>query len=171
MHAMLRYGLLGGGLLCLPMFGPYFLFGLRVEWMSAGEVVGYAGMFLCLTATFFAMRAEHRRRGPLGYGGALAVGVGVSAIAGLLFGLATWAFYAFVGDSLPEALLQFYLQQAQDPSLAPAESARRVAEIEAMRPFFFNRPLQAAVMFATVFVIGVLESLVGAALVVRGRTG
>ena len=40
-----------------------------------------------------------------------------------------------------------------------------------MRPFFFNRPLQAAVMFATVFVIGVVESLVGAALVVRARAG
>src|SRR5690606_32280361 len=106
-------------------------------------------------------------RGPLGYGGALAVGVGVSAVAGLLFGLATWVFYAVVGDALPEALLQFYLQQAQDPSLAPAESARRVAEVESMRPFFFNRPLQAAVMFATVFVIGVLESLVGATIVVR----
>ncbi|MCK7595256.1 DUF4199 domain-containing protein [Pseudomarimonas salicorniae] len=162
MHPTIRYGLIAGGLLCLPMFGPYLIFGLRPEWMRVGEVIGYTSMVLCMTATWFAMRHEQQRRGPLGYGRLLGVGVGVSAVAGLIFGLATWGFYALAGDALPEALIEFYLAQARDPGLDAAESARRVAEIESMKSLFFNRPLQAAVMFATVFVIGVAVSLVAA---------
>ena len=167
MTSAIRYGLIAGGLLCLPMFGPYFVFGLRPEWMAAGEVVGYASMLLCLSATWFAMRHEQQHRGPLGYGALLAVGVGVSAVAGTVFGLGTWAFYAIVGDALPQALIEFYLLQARAPGIDAAESARRVAEIESMRALFFNRPLQAAIMFATVFIIGVALSLGGALLISR----
>lgn len=163
----LRYGLIAGSLLCLPMFGPYFVFGLRPEWMRAGEVVGYASMLLCLSATWFAMRREQLQRGPLGFGALLGIGVGVSSIAGLVFGLGTWAFYAIVGDALPQALIEYYLQQAQAPGMPPQESARRVAEIEAMRPLFFNRPLQAAIMFATVFILGVALSVAAALVISR----
>jgi hypothetical protein len=170
MNALLRYGTLAGVLISLMLFAPYFIFGARPEWMRLGEVVGYTSMILCMSATWFAMRREHERRGTLGYGAALAVGTGVSAIAGLLFGIATWVFYSLVGDALPEALIAFYAQQISDAGLPAAETARRMQELESMRPLFFNRPLQGAVMAATVFVIGAIESL-GFAWVVsrRGR--
>lgn len=38
-----------------------------------------------------------------------------------------------------------------------------------MRPFFYNYPLQAAVMAATVFLIGLLISVPGAVLVARWK--
>lgn len=162
MHAILRYGTIAAALITVLLFLPYFLFGARPEWMKMGEVVGYASMLLCLSATYFAMRAEARRRGTIGYGSALAVGVGVSAVAGLLFGLATWVFYAMVGDALPEALIAFYQQQIRDSGAAQAAIDSQLEALEGMRPFFYNRPLQGAVMAATVFLIGVLESLIGA---------
>jgi hypothetical protein len=167
MTLMLRYGLLAAAVLCLPMFGPYAVFGLRPDWMDVGVVVGYTSMLLCLTATWFAMRREQQRRGPLGYGRLLAVGVGVAAVAGLTFGVATWLFFVVVGEAGPEALMTYYAQQIHDAGLGEAEAARRLAELEAMRPMLFNLPLQAAIMAATVFVIGVAESLVGAWLVHR----
>jgi hypothetical protein len=167
MKVLFRFGAVAGLVLCLPMFAPYFVFGLRPEWMSVGEVVGYASMLLCMTATYFAIKHEQRLRGPLGYGQALAVGAGVSAVAGLTFGAATWIFYLIVGDALPEALFQFYVNQINDAAGTEAERARRLAELDSMRPMFFNRPLQAAVMAATVFVIGVVESLAAAWWVVR----
>jgi len=49
----------------------------------------------------------------------------------------------------------------------PATVAAKVAEVESMRGFFFNFPLQGAVMGATVFLIGAVESLIGAAVVRR----
>ncbi len=64
--------------------------------------------------------------------------------------------------ALPQAAYEFYLQRAQG-------NPARVAEVEAMRGFFFNRPLQGAVMFATLFLIGLAESLVAAWWVTRRR--
>lgn len=167
MRSAFRYGLVAFLLICIPMFGPWLLFGTpSPEWMKISELVGYTSMALCLTATYFAMRAEQARRGPLGYGQALGIGVAVSAVTGMLFGAATWGFFIHGGDALPEALITYYRQQIE-ASGAPDMQAR-LAELEAMRPLFFNRPLQSGVMAATVFLIGVAESLIGAWWVRRG---
>lgn len=171
MPLFLRYGLIGGALISVLLFAPYFIFGADPEWMKIGEIVGYTSMLLCLTTTYFAMRQHAQRTGGIGFGSALAVGVGVSAVAGIAFGLATWVFYASVGDALPEAMLTFYGDQIRHSGAAAAVIDSQLKELEAMRPFFYNRPLQGAVMAATVFVLGVLESLVGAFLVSRRRTG
>jgi hypothetical protein len=171
MNTSLRFGLPAGAILCVLMFAPYFLFGARTEWMRAAEIVGYGSMLLCLSATWFAMQREQARRGPLGFGAALRIGIAVSTVAALLFGAATWAFYAVVGDALPEALLAYYADQVRNAGTAPEVTAQRLQELEAMRPFFYNRPLQGAVMAATVFVIGAFESLVGAWITARrGRS-
>lgn len=162
MNAVLRFGLIGGAVLCVPMFGPLLLFGPQPEWMRLGEIIGYSAMLLCMSATWFAMRHELQRSGELGFSRLFGIGVGVSAVAGLLFGLVTMVFYALAGDALPEALIEYYHAQARAPGVSPEDSARQLAEIEAMRPLFFNELLQGAVMFATVFVIGVLVSLAAA---------
>jgi Protein of unknown function (DUF4199) len=163
MNTWLRYGLIAGTALFVPLFGPYIVVGPRPEWMKLGEVIGYTAMFLCMTATFFAMRQEQNRRGPLRFGTALGIGAGVSLVAGLLFGLATWLFYVVAGDELPSQLIVYYSQQVRESGASAEVIARQLQEIEAMRPFFFNRPLQGAVMAATVFLIGMLETLLGAA--------
>lgn len=162
MNTWLRYGAIAAIVLSVLMFAPYFIFGAKPEWMEVGELVGYGSMVLCLSATWFAMRRERERRGGLRYGQAFAVGVGVSAIAGLVFGIATFLFYTVAGDALPQAIYEFYAQQIRDSGESDAEIARQLAGLEEMRPMFFNRPLQAVVMFATVFVIGVVESAIGA---------
>lgn len=162
MNIWLRYGAIAASALSVLMFAPYFIFGVRPEWMEVGELVGYGSMLLCMGATWFAMRRERERRGGLRYGQAFAVGVGVSAVAALVFGIATFGFYSVVGDTLPQAIYDFYADQIRDGGGSEAEIARQLGELEQMRPMFFDIPLQAGVMFATVFVIGVVESAVGA---------
>lgn len=169
MNRIATHGLAAAGLMSLVLFGPYLVFGPDPDWtQSWGRVVGYTGMVLALTATFFAMRAERERAGgSIGFGRALAIGLGVSIVAAVLFGLATWAFYMLVGDALPQKLFDAYLAAARSGGGDAAAVAARVAEVESMRGFFFNYPLQGVVMAATVFLIGAAESLLGAAIVRR----
>ena len=152
---IVRYGLISGVLVTLLLWAPIVIFGPRPDYMKWGEVVGYTSMLLAMTATAFAMRAERDRAGGIGFTRAFFVGCGVSAIAGVIFGAATWLFYAASGDALPQALYEFYRQNA-------AGNPQQLAELEANKAMFFNLPLQAAVMFATVFLIGVVESLLAA---------
>jgi hypothetical protein len=166
---IVRSGLVAGLLLSVLMFGPGLLFGAQPQWMQWGEIIGYTAMILCMTSTFFAMRRERERRGcSIAFGSALAVGTGVSAVGALVFGVATYLFYVIAGDALPQALLEFYEAKIRNSGGTSEEIAAALAEMEQMKPFLYNKPLQALVMFATVFLIGVGESVVGALLVRRG---
>jgi len=169
MNRVLNHGLVAAILMSIVLFGPYFIVGPDPDWAQRwGRMIGYAGMVLALTATFFAMRAERERAGgEIGFGRALGIGLGVSAVAALCFGLATWGFYAYVGDALPQQLYDSYLAAARASTGDAATVAAKVAEVESMRGIFFNFPLQGAVMGATVFLIGAVESLIGAAVVRR----
>lgn len=160
MPVSIRLGLLAGAILCVLMFAPIVLTGPDPTWMELGEVFGYASMVLVMSATYLAMRAERRQHGALSFGRAFRTGAAVSLVASLVFGIATWVFYALMGDKLPQALYEFYIAQA-------GGDAAKLAEIESMKDFLFNRPLGAALMFATVFVIGLIESLIGAWIVSR----
>ena len=167
MNSWLRHGLIAGVAICILMFGPFLIFGAKPEWMKIGELVGYTSMLLCLSATWFAMRRESALQGGLSFGRALFVGVGVSAVAGILFGIVTWIFFAAVGDALPEALMVFYGDQVRSSGASAEVIARQLQELELMRPMLHNHPLQGALMAATAFLIGVAESLLGAWLVSR----
>lgn len=169
MNTIVRYGAVAGAAIAVLLFAPYFIFGAKPEWMEVGEIVGYGSMVLCLSATVFAMRHERARHAAAGFSRLFGVGVGVSAVAGLVFGVATWAFYSLVGDALPQAIYEFYVHKITT-SGAPADAvASQLAELDGMKGLLFNRPLQGAVMFATVFLIGVVESALGAWFVGRRR--
>lgn len=156
----MRLGLLAGAIICVLMFAPIVFVGPDPAWMEVGEIFGYTSMVLAMSATYFAMRAERRKRGTLGFGPAFRTGLAVSLVASVVFGLATWGFLAMMGDALPQALYEFYKVKASgDPA--------RLAELESMKALLFNPALQGAVMFATVFVIGLIESLIGAWIVSR----
>jgi hypothetical protein len=158
-----RYGLAASAVMAVVFFAPSLVFGVRPEWMRIGEIVGYTTMVLAMTATVLAMRAERERRGGrITFGGAFAVGAGVSLVAAALFGVATWLWLVIGGDALPEALMAYYAAQIEGSGLPEAEAAARLQELQDMRWMFYNRPLQGLVMFATVFPIGILESLIGA---------
>lgn len=167
MPGLVKYGLGAGLVMSAMFFVPLVLGGPSPERMAQGEIVGYATMLLAMTATWFAMREDRRARGGTTFGRAFAVGIGVSVVAAALFGVATWAAYTAVGDALPDALITYYRANIEQSGAPPAEIEARLQEMEQLRWVFYNRPLQGLVMFATVFPIGVLESLVAAYLVSR----
>ena len=168
MAVFVRYGVIAGGVLAVLMFAPYFLFGAKPEWMTIAEIVGYGSMVLCLSATYFAMRHEQAQAATRpSYSRVFGIGVGVAAVAAALFAVATYVFYSVVGDSLPQALYDFYVHKIRASGGSPEAVARQLTELEGMKSMFYDKPLQAAVMFATVFVIGVVESALGAWVVRR----
>ena len=152
---LIRHGLVCGALLTVLFFLPLVIFGPEPGFLKWSQHVGYTTMLLVMSATAFAMRAERGRAGAIGFTRAFFLGCGVSAIAALIFAIATGVFYAATGDVWSQAVYDFYLKNA-------AGDAKQLAEIEANKALFFNRPFQAALMFANVFVIGLVESIVGA---------
>lgn len=165
---ILKYGLLAGVLVNVLMFGPIALFGQREGWLRYGEIFGYSAMVLAMTATYFAIRRDRELHGgALSFSRGLGVGVGVSAIASLLFGLATYAFYWIVGDAFVQKMWDHYQTQIRGSGADAASIAHQLAEMEQMRPLFYSYAFQAVVMFATLFLIGLAVSLISAAILRR----
>ena len=163
MPISIRLGLLAGAVICVLMFAPILLVGPDPAWMEVGEIFGYTSMVLAMSATYFSMRSERRKRGTLSFGAAFRIGVAVSLVASVVFGIATWGFLAMMGDTLPQAMVEFYRAKASgDPA--------KLAELESMKALLFNPFLQGALMFATVLLIGLMESLIGAWIVSRSRS-
>lgn len=85
-------------------------------------------------------------------------------MAAVIFGVATRLFYVYAGDEMAEAIATYYAQELRQSGLPPEELAKQLAEMESWRPWMTNPLLQGGVMAATVFPIGVVESLIGAAI-------
>jgi hypothetical protein len=168
MNSTLRHGLAAGLLLSLLAFGPYAAPALRADWLQVSDAWLLAVALPCLAATWLAMRAERRRRGNrIGFGAALVAGIQVTLVASVVAGLAAYLVHRLAGPALPEALYAAHVAQLGADRASEPAAAQAMAELEAVRPMFFDSGLQALLVAGAVLAIGVLESLAGA-LLVRG---
>ena len=148
---------------------------LRAEndWSQAdlGEKIGYGAMVLSLLAVFFGVR---RRRDTEG-GGKLTLwqgfrtGVGISVVAGAVFGAFTSFLYGWLDPGLADKLMVAYEAKLVEDGLSAAEVAARMAEWEAMQAGFFGTTLgQGVLMFITELGLGLVVALVSAVILRRG---
>jgi hypothetical protein len=169
MNLKLKYGLLASILVSAVLHLPYLLFGAQRELMRIAEIGGYVAIALAMTLTWIAMKAERERRGSISFGTAFLTGVSVTVVASVVFAGTTVLTFLVLGSALPDALYDYNVQAVQSMDLPEETRNHRVREIERMKPLFYSLPFQAAVAFATVFVIGLLQSLLGAAVISRRK--
>jgi hypothetical protein len=168
LRTILTYGLLAGVTTVLPM-GVILINGGTLKYTS--EVVGYLFMFLAFSLVFVAVK-RHRDKalgGVIGFLPALMLGLGISAVAGLVY-VAGWEvtmaathnrFADVYGASLVEA--------ARAKGASAAELARMKAEMLAFKARYANPFFRLPITFAEVFPIGAVVSVVTGALLRNRR--
>lgn len=161
---VMKYGSIAGGVLAAVLIAPWFFRDqdAMLESMRLGEIVGYTTMLVATGLVFFALR-EHRARnlgGVMPFRTGLLTGIAVSAVAAGLFGLATVVLYAWMGPERTHAFMLAYVEY----SAGTGDPETAMVQYESMRHLWANPWFQGFVMFATVFPIGVVWSLVSAAL-------
>jgi hypothetical protein len=163
---ILIYGLIGGlvvGGIDFIMFTaagdqPHFEYGMYI---------GYAVMLLALSTVFVGIK-RHRDRelgGVIRFWPAFAMGLGISVIAGLCYVAAWEASQAITGADFPTAYANAMLAQARAEGQSAAAIARMTTELAEFKVMYAN-PLWRVCMifFAEFFPVGLLVSLVSAAL-------
>lgn len=167
---ILRRGLLAGAIVGLPLFG--LAVALQGQPPSTGGMVlGFAIMLIAFSTIFVAVK-QHRDRqlgGVIGFGPALLIGLGISAIATVCYVLAWEAALAWTGMDFAGAYSKAALAKAQ----AQGASAEALAQMaEELRGFqaMYAQPLSRMGLTATeIFPVGLLVSLVCAALLRNPR--
>ena len=166
MRYALTYGFLAG-LVILLIFMPALIL-LNQHSMTVGYLIMLAG----LTLVFVGVKRfrDVERGGVIKFLPAFGLGLGISVVASIIY-VAGWETYLATTDySLIDDYIGEQLRAYQAAGMSAAELAGKTEEMAAMRAQFRDNALfRLAMIFLEVFPVGLIVSLVSAALLRNPR--
>ena len=166
-----RYGLASGAVLAVmtAVMVPLCMNG--VIDFSVSEVVGYSSMVVAFLVVFFGIKAyrDEVAGGAIGFGKAVGVGLLMTLITCAVYVIG-WeiVYYGFFPDFMEQySTLKLQRMEAAGETAAAIEAAR--AEMAKFAELYKNPLVNVAITFLEVFPVGLVVTLVSAA-ILRRRT-
>lgn len=170
LRTILKYGAIAGVVVGGFMFATFLGFGGEPP-MQYGMLIGYATMLIALSAVFVGIK-RHRdvdRGGVIGFWPALGVGLGISFVAGVFYVVAWEGVQAMMHMDFATSYGNAMVEQARARGAGAEELARMRAAMDAFKVQYANPLFRLPMTFAEIFPVGVLVSLVSAALLRNPR--
>jgi hypothetical protein len=166
----LRYGLFASGIMIGIALITYSLWGNKMN-LLIGEIIGYTSMILALLAIYLGIKQcrDQQMNGEINYIQGLGVGLAITAIASLLFAGYCYVFFAYLEPDFLETYYKYHLDSIRQSGETAEVIQTKIAEAERVfkSGWITNLPFQTFVMFTTVFVLGLVISLISAAILKR----
>ncbi|GJL95016.1 MAG: hypothetical protein DHS20C05_14210 [Hyphococcus sp.] len=160
----LVYGAIAGSIIIGTM-----IFGFAIadgDTHTGGQLFGYSVMILVLSLIFVGVK-RHRDRnlgGVIKFGPALLLGLAISGVAGLFYVIG-WETYLSVSDY---AFINEYtagiIEAKREAGVSGAELDKIIEDMEKMKQQYANPIFRMPVTFLEIFPVGLVVSLVSAAL-------
>ena len=169
-NTIVKYGVIAGVIVAAVMFATFLGFD-DMPPMPWGMVIGYAGMLIALSAVFVGIK-RHRdldRGGVIGFWPAFGIGLAISFIAGVFYVVAWEAVLAITDMDFIASYSSAVLEQARAEGASEAALAKLAADMETMKIQYGNPLFRLPMTFVEIFPVGVLVSLVSAALLRNPR--
>lgn len=155
---ILRYGRYGGLLICVLFLISWFL--LTDLDYGVQEILGYASMVISLSLVYFGIRhyRDRENSGSLSLGEGLRIGLGISLITALCFGVLDVIYVKYLN---PDFMDSYYTRVLADlEATLPAEEFQlRKQEMEAQKELFSSAWMNFFLMATTVMLIGFIITL------------
>jgi uncharacterized membrane protein len=126
---------------------------------------GYLTMIVALSMIFFGVKRYRDRDlgGVIKFVPALLIGLAISAVAGVIY-VAGWEVYmAATGGTFMDAYIAHTIEGARAKGMAAAELDKMIAEMNAFKVQYANPLFRMAITFVEIFPVGVVVSLISAA--------
>ena len=139
--------------------------------MSVGMLIGYATMLVALSAVFVAIK-RHRDRdlgGVIRFLPALGLGLGVSAVAGIIYALAWEATLQVTGMDYGAKYAEHIVAVEEAKGVAGEALERVKADAAKFQAQYANPLIRMPMTFAEIFPVGLLVSLASAGLLRNSR--
>ena len=165
LSSILKFGLIAG----LVVGGIDFILFTALgdaPHMQYGMLIGYSVMLVALSAVFLGIK-QHRDRdlgGVIRFWPALGMGVAISVIAGAFYVAAWEASQAITGADFASVYSNAVLEQARAKGESAAELAKMAAEMAQFKLQYAKASWRLPMIFSEIVPVGVLVSLVSAAL-------
>jgi len=162
---ILRFGLYGVITICLLSILIWSL--VKVVDNTTGEIIGYSSMVVSLLFVFFGIKhfRDRENNGVVTFAKALLIGVLISLIVSVAFGILDIIYVKFVN---PDFMTDYYEGMLEQAQTLPAEEFEILKEeLNAEKEMFLNPFMHFFIMSMMVFVIGFIISLLSALLLQR----
>lgn len=160
-------GLLIGGVLSLIIV----TMGDRMQHGATGMLIGYLTMLVGLSLVFVAIK-RHRDAdlgGVIRFWPAFALGLGVSFIASVFYVIAWEATQAITGMDFASTYASAVIERQKAAGISGEALAKLVADMEQFKINYANPAYRLPMTFTEIFPVGVIVSLISAALLRNSR--
>ena len=167
---VLTYGLIAGAILSAMMFITMPMHD-RIGYDN-GLLIGYTTMVVAFLMVFFGIRSyrENVAGGALSFGRGLRVGVMIALIGAVCYVLSWELIYYKIWPGIAEDMFTEMVKKEQASGRSDAVIAAAVEKVEKFRDMYRNPLINSAVTFMEVLPVGLLATLVSAAILRRRRS-
>ncbi len=164
-NIVVRYGVIASLIVVgMPLLSGLII-GFGMDSFAMGEIVGYTSMIVAMTTVYFAMRhyRDQINNGMLSFGLGLKIGSLVSVLAGIAFAIYNVIFVTIIMPDFNEQ----YFAYAEGLELGTPEFEAKFTAMMESNGFMFSVLGGTILMFATVFLIGFIMSVISALILQR----
>lgn len=167
---ILFYGTLAGLVVILSMIGMIAVSGGAPELNDMSIAYGYVTMLVALSAVFFGIRSHRDRAlgGSIGFVTALLMGLGISAVAGVIYVLVWEVYLAATDFAFIGAYADAHIAQQKAAGVSGQALEVLEAEMDELKVQYANPLFRMPMTFLEIFPVGVLVSLISAGILRRG---
>ncbi len=169
---ILIYGLIGAVIAGGPLLWGMLTFDVNSGQMPEnGALIGYATILVALTGVFLGVKhyRDKVKGGVIKFVPALGVGLGISAVASLGWVVAWEISLAMTKFDFVAAYYGAMIEQAQADGATAEKIAQMRTEQEGFASMYSNPVIRMGITFVEMFPIGVVISLISAALLRNSR--
>ena len=166
---ILTFGVVAGLIVGVPLSVMTLTMGPQPS--ATGMAIGYLTMLIALSTVFVAIK----RRRDIELGGvirflpAFGYGLAISAVAGLVYVMAWEASVAMSGSDFADVYARMMIEQQRAAGVSGAALDAYAAKMEAFKAQYARPLFRLPMTFAEIFPVGVLVSLVSAAMLRNPR--
>jgi hypothetical protein len=172
LRIILIYGLIGAVIVGGPLLWGMLTFDVNSgEMPENGALIGYATILVALTGVFLGVKhyRDKEKGGVIKFMPALGVGLGISAVASLGWVIAWEISLAVTKFDFVTAYYGAMIEQAQADGATAEKIAQMRTEQEGFASMYSNPVIRMGITFVEMFPIGVVISLISAALLRNSR--
>jgi len=169
-RVVIVFGLISGAISSAMMFLTLRFIKSGAINTKNGEVIGYTAIFLSFLLVFFGIRTVRENAGgAITFGRAFSVGILITLIS-CMFYVASWEiiYFKFMPD-FGEKYAARAIDAMREKGATEAAIAEKKKEMEKMKALYNNPLINVAVTFTEPFPVGLIVTLVSAA-ILRKRT-
>ena len=170
LNKILCFGVVAGLIVGIPMFGMTVLMKGHLP-SPYGMILGYSIMLVALSTVFVGIKRyrDADLGGVIGFWPAFGLGLGISFVAGVFYVVAWEAALAVTHMDFAGDYSRMLIAEQQAKGVTGEALAKFTAEMEHFKVEYANPLYRVPMTFAEIFPVGVLVSLVSAALFRNNR--